>query len=180
MSKRVAVTFGQLRKIVRHEESPIRKIMWKAYAFTGARLSEMLMVTSKDISLERGFNRYVVRLNSLKSASTGIYERFVPISKTLATELKRVGNGVKGPIFPFKRRAVQHWFTRACYKAGVVGKSVGCLRHTFATYVFVEKNIYHIQHFKEVMGHRGLTGIAVYDDSPDTRFSDPPELRIKL
>lgn len=122
---------------------------------TGARASELLAVTKRDLVMRKKGGS--VKIYGLKGSS----DREVPLSKKLFSQLKGLdGNNLFDITY---HRLYQIWENFAPRKAG--GKKIKtfhCLRHTCAIRLYREtKDVKIVQ---TILGHRDLRNTMIYVD----------------
>lgn len=159
---RRALTKEEIAVFLDNEPNPLRKLMWEAYLYSGARRSELLEVEGKDVTKDDRSGTYILRLNCKKSALTGIKERLVPIPEDVAKGIiSRCGSTSQKP-FPFPETTVNLWFRQNCKRAGLTGIVLHSFRHTYATHIHPVINLYTMDRFMETMGHKTLGGYMTY------------------
>ncbi|MCK9244400.1 MAG: tyrosine-type recombinase/integrase, partial [Candidatus Marinimicrobia bacterium] len=65
---------------------------------------------------------------------------------------------------PYSLSFISHSFSKSCKAAGITGKTLHALRHTFALRKLIETN--NIQLVKELLGHSSVTVTEIYTAFP--------------
>jgi len=90
--------------------------------------------------------------------SKGRKERIIPIP------FQNVKDYQIATTDPYSLSFITHSFSKACKAAGVTGKTLHALRHTFALRKLIETN--NIQLVKELLGHSSVTVTEIYTAFP--------------
>jgi integrase/recombinase XerC len=133
------------------------KILIQLALATGARASELLNITDKD--LNDTFRTVYVR--GLKGSD----DREIPLSKELYKLLKTLEPGVRGRLFPISyMRLYQIWGEFAPQKGALDSspKTFHSLRHTCAVRMY--KKTRDIKVVQTILGHRDLRNTMIYVD----------------
>ena len=139
------ITPEELKKIYKVVDNDLLLSAFKIYEVTGLRLSELN-------NSYRDRNFIVV----LKSKSRK--KRYIPIPKNYIEDYDRaVGCG-------YSMGWISKTFTEYSHRAGVYGKSLHCLRHTFAYKKLLETN--NIQFVRDLLGHSSVKVTEIYTQMP--------------
>ncbi len=117
----------ELEKLFRaaDEIDPVKADALRFIAYTGLRLEEFLILTSRDIDLERGEMRVF-------NVKTDKYEK-IPLLREAIEVLKRRSID---ELNQFSKRTYERFIRKAAMRAGIQGKvTIHTLRHTFVTMV---------------------------------------------
>jgi site-specific recombinase XerD len=131
---------------------------------TGLRVSELSNLRVEDIQLGRGQNSLVVKKGK------GNKTRVVVFSTRLKNIIQEYLDYRKseGPYLFYSARSeqilvsgLQKIFKNCARKAGFGGMSIHCLRHTFATRVYVASG-YNLRLVQQQLGHSSIQTTSVY------------------
>ncbi len=149
------LTREEVSRLLEGVHGPARRILETLYA-TGLRVSELCMLTPRDIDPQRG----LVRVRQGKGRKT----RYTIIPKALAEQLlEEAGEQYvfeSAPGRPYTPRAVQKMVRKAAEVAGLEGVTPHTLRHSFATHL-LEQGV-NIRIIQELLGHANLQTTQVY------------------
>ncbi|MDD5764659.1 MAG: tyrosine-type recombinase/integrase [Candidatus Marinimicrobia bacterium] len=139
------ITPEEMDTIYKQVNDPKLAATFRVYEFTGMRLSELLhsRLTGNFIKVEQ---------------SKGRKERIIPIPAERVTDYLLATNE------PYSIYHISHKFSVYCKQAGLKGKTIHALRHTFALRKLVETN--NIQIVKELLGHSSVTVTEIYTTFP--------------
>jgi len=117
---------------------------------TGARASEILAITGKDLEAEN----QTVFIKGIKGSN----DREIPLKSRLYTRLERLNSGPDVRLFKISYpRLVQIWLSfRPC------NKKFHSLRHTFALNLY--KKTKDIRLVQVALGHRSIQNTMIYAD----------------
>jgi len=118
---------------------------YRIYEVTGLRAGELFhsKLTGDFITVEK---------------SKGRKERIIPIP------FQNIKDYQIATTDPYSLSFITHSFSRACKTAGVTGKTLHALRHTFALRKLIETN--NISLVKELLGHSSVTVTEIYTAFP--------------
>ena len=118
---------------------------YRIYEVTGLRAGELFhsKLTGDFITIEK---------------SKGRKERIIPIP------FQNIKDYQIATTDPYSLSFITHSFSRACKTAGVTGKTLHALRHTFALRKLIETN--NISLVKELLGHSSVTVTEIYTAFP--------------
>jgi integrase/recombinase XerC len=139
------ITPDEMDRIYRQVDDPKLLATFRVYEVTGLRASELFYsrLEGNFIKVER---------------SKGRKERIIPIP------LQNVQDFLTATTNPYSIYFISRSFSRACKAAGVTGKTLHALRHTFALRKLIETN--NIQLVKELLGHSSVTVTEIYTTFP--------------
>jgi integrase len=148
--------YDSLMRVITRE--PTRdKILIQLALATGARASELLSITAKDLNA-RMRSVYIYGIK-------GSDDREVPISKDLFKLLQSLEPGPKGKLFPISyQRLYQIWNEYAPQRNAleVKPKTFHTLRHTCAVRLYMKTR--DIKIVQTLLGHRDLRNTMIYVD----------------
>lgn len=173
---RRAFTKKQLRLLFA-ESRRLSGILWRLIFETGARKGEILGLDWEDLNLHRrrvSIGKIATPESSYKkvaSRTKGKKVREVPLSRALVALLvayrDELGESATGPIFVNQRgtraagRTVDIWWAKDLAAAGMEGRHIHELRHTWAT-MAIRKGV-DIKLVSEVLGHSKIsTTLDIY------------------
>ncbi|MDD5230352.1 MAG: tyrosine-type recombinase/integrase [Candidatus Marinimicrobia bacterium] len=118
---------------------------FRIYEVTGLRASELFhsKLQGDFITVEK---------------SKGRKERIIPIP------FQNIKDYQLATTDPYSLSFITHSFSKACHQAGMAGKTLHALRHTFALRKLIETN--NIQLVKELLGHSSVTVTEIYTAFP--------------
>ncbi|WP_158408489.1 tyrosine-type recombinase/integrase [Desulfosporosinus fructosivorans] len=134
------------------------KFLWR----TGARVSEALGVTPKDID----YAKSVVVINTRKRRKDTNHNREIPLQKDFLEELKRFINShaipLNWPLFPFTSRTAFNYVKKACKKADFIDdrSHPSSFRHSYALHCLM--NGLAINDVNELLGNRDIKKTMMY------------------
>jgi len=139
------ITPEEMDGIYQAVDDPKLAATFRVYEFTGLRLSELFhsRLTGDFITVEQ---------------SKGRKERIIPIPA------ERIADLMLAVVNPYSTGFISHSFSKACHKAGVTGKTIHSLRHTFALRKLMETD--NISLVKELLGHSSVTVTEIYTKFP--------------
>ncbi|HPC36735.1 MAG TPA: tyrosine-type recombinase/integrase [Candidatus Marinimicrobia bacterium] len=139
------ITPDEMDAIYKQVDDPKLAATFRVYEFTGMRLSELFhsRLDGDFIKVEQ---------------SKGRKERIIPIP------FQNVKDYQLATINPYSISFISHSFSKACKAAGITGKTLHALRHTFALRKLIETN--NIQLVKELLGHSSVTVTEIYTAFP--------------
>ena len=127
----------QLQQIIENAPHYQSKIAFAVMGCTGARVSELLMLTPSSFKFFRG--RYYVHIPTLKQREDEPPLRTVPIPPGLYALVQQYASayGIRenSPLFPVNRRTIWKWVKKAAKQAGLPTDKRArphAFRHTFA------------------------------------------------
>jgi len=135
----------EMSRIYRQVTDERLAAIFRVYECSGMRLSELKQ--------SRREGEFIIILKS-KSRK----ERIIPIP------LERIPDYNYAKEISFSPDFISHRFTKACTDAGLKGKTIHCLRHTFALRKLMETN--NISLVKELLGHSSVTVTEIYTKFP--------------
>lgn len=142
---------GRLRKVLKQFDKTDHRnvLLIKVALATGARASELLMLTKDDILVGK------LSIPGIKGSKF----REIPIAKGLMAQIRRLPVGPDGRLFPISYpRLAQIW---ADYRPNR-HKPFHCLRHTFAVNLFEKTR--DIRLVQAALGHRNIQNTLIYSD----------------
>jgi site-specific recombinase XerD len=148
----------QVKRLLAGTDNIRDKTILMFFLYTGARLSELLNLTWKDIDFTD---------KTVKLYGKGRKERIVPLHPELEKTLKYYGRFFKGPhVFDVSKRRVQQIVEEAGRRIGV---KTHChmLRHTFATNLL--RNGVDLRTIQVLLGHSKLDTTQIYLTVSDIR-----------
>jgi integrase/recombinase XerC len=149
--------YDSLLRLVSREPMTRDKILIQLALMTGARASELLNLTVKDLNA----TMRTVYVKGLKGSD----DREVPLSKELFKLVQGLEADKKGKLFPITyQRLYQIWGTFAPQKNAleVRPKTFHSLRHTCAVRLY--KKSRDIKVVQTILGHRDLRNTMIYVD----------------
>jgi len=135
----------EMDQIYQHVINDDLRAIFRVYEFTGMRLGELA-------NSERDGEFIVIRQSKSRR------ERIVPIPFDLIADYDRAKD------LHYSGSWISHQFSRACRLAGVTGKTLHALRHTFALRKLIETN--NISLVKELLGHSSVIVTEIYTKFP--------------
>ncbi|MBU1875327.1 tyrosine-type recombinase/integrase [bacterium] len=137
----------EMEKIYNHIPDSEMSAIFRIYESTGMRLGEL-----KE-SRREGEYIYVNKTKNRK-------ERIIPIP------LERIPDYDIAMQTTLSDSRISHIFSDVCKEAGLPGKTLHCLRHTFALRKLLELN--NISLVKELLGHCSVKVTEIYTQFPET------------
>lgn len=139
------ITPDEMDLIYQQVTDPKLAATFRVYECTGLRLSELFnsKLTGDFITVEQ---------------SKGRKQRIIPIPP------ERVPDYLLATTEPYSAGYISRAFHLACVKAGLAGKTIHCLRHTFALRKLLETN--NISLVKELLGHSSVKVTEIYTTFP--------------
>jgi len=139
------ITPDEMNRIYQQVDDPKLLAAYRIYEVTGLRASELFhsKLQGDFITVEK---------------SKGRKERIIPIP------FQNVADFHLATTDPYSLSFVTHSFSKACKAAGITGKTLHALRHTFALRKLIETN--NISLVKELLGHSSVTVTEIYTAFP--------------
>jgi len=139
------ITPDEMDRINKQVDDPKLAATFRVYEFTGMRLSELFYsrLDGDFIKVEQ---------------SKGRKERIIPIPA------ERIADYQFAVSDPYTIFHVSRKFSEYSKQAGLPGKTIHCLRHTFASRKLIETN--NISLVKELLGHSSVTVTEIYTAFP--------------
>lgn len=153
-------TRDEARTIIDATEKPRDRLIMEMMYQTGARVSELLMITSKDID----FHGSVIRMPTLKRKRVHI--RVIPIKAGLLGEIARYIVAVKSEdnesLFQINRTRVFQIVREACKKADLFDdrSHPHTFRHSFAIQCVLSGMPVLV--LNELLGHSNIENTLIY------------------
>jgi len=139
------ITPDEMDRIYQQVNDEILSAIFRVYEATGMRLSEL-----KNSHRE---GEYI-----LVEKSKNRRQRIIPIP---AERILDYDLAIQSDLSPSR---ISHIFSDICIKAGLKGKTLHCLRHTFALRKLIETN--NISLVKELLGHSSVQVTEIYTQFP--------------
>ncbi|MFA5728195.1 MAG: tyrosine-type recombinase/integrase [Candidatus Neomarinimicrobiota bacterium] len=139
------ITPDEMDRIYKQVDDPKLLAAFRVYEVTGLRASELF-----HSKLQGDF--------VIVEKSKGRKERIIPIP------FQNVKDYQIATTDPYSVFFISHSFTYACRRAGIDGKTLHALRHTFALRKLIETN--NISLVKELLGHSSVTVTEIYTAFP--------------
>lgn len=139
------ITPSEMDQIYSVVDDPKLAATFRVYEFTGLRLSELFNST-----LEGDFIKV--------EQSKGRKERIIPIP------FQNIKDYQMATTCPYSLSFISHSFSKVCKQAGIRGKTLHSLRHTFALRKLLETN--NLQLVKELLGHSSVKVTEIYTTFP--------------
>lgn len=139
------ITPDEMDRIYKQVTDPKLLAAYRIYEVTGLRAGELFhsKLTGDFITVEQ---------------SKGRKQRIIPIP------FQNVKDYQIATTDPYSLSFISHSFSKSCKAAGITGKTLHALRHTFALRKLIETN--NIQLVKELLGHSSVTVTEIYTAFP--------------
>jgi integrase len=139
------ITPNEMDAIYKQVDDPKLLAAFRVYEVTGLRAGELFQsrLDGDFITVEK---------------SKGRKERIIPIP------FQNIKDYQDATTDPYSLSFISHSFSKACKAAGITGKTLHSLRHTFALRKLIETN--NISLVKELLGHSSVTVTEIYTAFP--------------
>lgn len=149
-------TPDEFNKVMDYEDNGVYKLFFKTLFNTGARRDEIRLITKDEIRLSKAI--LYIKPNKYRNLKNLPSERDVPISESLALELKELlnveGEFLFGGLEPLKKSTIDNRFKRAIKLSKVKPIKLHDLRHSHAS-ILISKGI-NIVAISRRLGHSNI------------------------
>ncbi|PIS28185.1 MAG: hypothetical protein COT43_06990 [Candidatus Marinimicrobia bacterium CG08_land_8_20_14_0_20_45_22] len=136
----------EMEVIYQHASDNLMKSVIRVYETTGMRIGEL------KISHREG--NFII----VEAESKGRRQRLIPIPESSVFDYDFVKAN------PISESYISHSFAKICKRAGITGKTIHCLRHTFALSQLMATN--NLSLVKELLGHADVRTTEIYTKFP--------------